>query len=191
MNWGDAKIAWHDAFRGFVQEYDGPRYALKGNLGKIGFMFEAGKVQSVVAKIPQKPREWGMFCYAPDHGKTERYKRRVADRLYCELLSETPDLAECRLKMTRFLILINLCIQERLVQQWSENGAKWMASSEKADLLEIPRQNWRRDGWWLTSNRIQNKLVILCDQALRPVARLCAEEREKIFTERETQRLTG
>ncbi|RDH44629.1 hypothetical protein [Zooshikella ganghwensis] len=84
LPWRSAKVAWHEAFMSMRSK---PLVQCEGNgsvdnLDQIGRSLEKGIVQDAVAKLPKPIREWGMYCYAPDHAKTETYKSRLCTRQF-------------------------------------------------------------------------------------------------------------
>lgn len=177
MKWHSAKVTWHDAFLGIESQLDKTTSGFKSNLGRIAKNAEAGKVQAVIAKLPCPIQEWGMYCYAPDHYNTEKFKARVADRLYkLALKKHGEQIISSRIKCARLITLCNIATEDRKEQQWQ---GQFMSTTKKAEMLAVKKQNFHRD-WGEVYSTMQNLLDTYCGRALGPVAELCEKQRDTV-----------
>ncbi|WP_027709687.1 hypothetical protein [Zooshikella ganghwensis] len=174
LPWRSAKVAWHEAFMSMRAK---PLVQCEGNgsvdnLDQIGRSLEKGIVQDAVAKLPKPIREWGMYCYAPDHTKTETYKSRVADRLYALLVEQLDDTyLRSRIRCIRLVTMCNIAIEERKHQQWT---GEFYSDYKRAQLLGVHHQNFQRDYGQLYG-AMQEVLSGYCGRALGAVAGLLKE----------------
>ncbi|MCX4025188.1 hypothetical protein H0A36_30020 [Endozoicomonas sp. SM1973] len=180
MKWYSAKVAWHDAFLDIESRVGKTPSGFRTNLGRIAKNVEAGKVQDIVAKLPQPIKEWGMFCYAPDHLRTEKLKSRIADRLYKVVIQKHGDkIINSRIKCARLISLCNVAIEDRKEQQWK---GEFIPAAKKAELLDVKKQNFTRD-WGDVYSTMQSFLDDYCGKALGPVSVLCEKERNALEQE--------
>ncbi|MBU2713164.1 hypothetical protein [Zooshikella harenae] len=171
LPWRSAKIAWHEAFmslraRSMIKSSGKSPF---NNMTQIGRHLEKGVVQDAIAKLPKSVVHWGMYCYAPEHDKTDTYKSRVADRLYAMMVDHLGDkYVRSRIRCIRLVTLCNIALEDRKHQQWK---GEFYGDAQKAQLLGVPRQNFNRD-YGEVYGAMQEILSGYCSKALGVVAEL-------------------
>lgn len=177
------KQAWHDAF---YNNWNSPLSqiaigTIKGtkedSTGKAAHMSVAGRVQSVVAGLPEELQTLGHFMFAPIESDSEQAvkKAQVKALLAKRFMKKNPDF-ELPDHAKAFDVMLTMAVED--VQEFELRSEYKYTQSALYHTLSLPKRSWFRK-WRYYFEEMKTILHLAVGDALTPVSLLVEEVRQK------------